>query len=111
MKIELQLTNDQLMAINNQLQKVYEMPVSTDQRENVYKSIAFDLADKFDKKCKNLIKKASLFSQKKKIKISLKFHEAWALQAVLMELIIYMDNEYQKTLIQKTINALDEKLC
>lgn len=111
MKVEIKFSNDTLMAINAQLQEIYNLPVSTIKRENVYKSIGVDLADKFDKKCKTLIKKASLFDQKKRFKMSLKFHEAWALQEILMELVSQVKNEYQKTLIEKTINTLDQKTC
>lgn len=111
MKVELNFSLDTLMAVNKQLQKMYELPVSTVKRENVYKSIGFDLADKFDKKCKTLIKKTSLFDQKKRFKMSLKFHEAWALQEILMELVSDVNNSYQKALIEKTIHNLDQKTC
>ncbi|UAB84998.1 hypothetical protein INR75_02915 [Zunongwangia sp. SCSIO 43204] len=108
MKVELKLKPDTLIAVNKLLQKVYDLPVSTDKRENVYKSIGFDLADKLDKKHKNLIKKADLFSDKA-IKITLKYHEAWALEEILMELIAEEDNPYYKTLQQSMINKINEK--
>ena len=109
MKVELRLKPDTVVAVNKLLQKVYKMPVSNDKRENVYKSIGFDLADKTDKKYKSLIKKADLFSDKP-IKITLKYHEAWALEEILMELIVEEDNPYYKMLSQSMINKLNEKL-
>lgn len=109
MKVELRLKPDTVAAVNKLLQKVYKMPVSTDKRENVYKSIGFDLADKIDKKYKNLIKKADLFNDKP-IKITLKYHEAWALEQIIIELIADEENEYYRTLQQGLINKVNEKL-
>ena len=111
MKIELKFSTDAVVCLNQQLQNVYSLTVSNDKRENVYKSIGYDLADKFDKKCKTLIKKASLFDVKKRHKMSLKFHEAWALQEILSELVDDITNSYQKTLIEKIIHTLDQKTC
>lgn len=97
------------MAINSVLKGVYELPVSNVERENIYKSIGFDLADKFDSKCKSQVRKASLFDSKKKNKITLKFHEAWALHQILMDTLDYVNNAYQKTLISKVIHFLNER--
>lgn len=109
MKIELKMNNDTLMAIAKMLQGVYTMPVSMDRREKVYRSISYDLADKFDAKYRTKIKKSDLFDQKKLTKFSLKFHEAFALQQILMDLIQEVDNDLNRTLAQKVINALDQK--
>ncbi len=109
MKVELRLKPDTVAAVNKLLQKVYKMPVSNDKRENVYKSIGFDLADKIDKKYKNLIKKADLFNDKP-IKITFKYHEAWALEQIIIELIADEENEYYRTLQQGLINKVNEKL-
>lgn len=98
------------MAINSVIKNVYELSVSNDQRENIYKSIGFDLADKFDSKTKALIRKANLFDTAKKIKITLKYHEAWALQMILMEVLPTISNTYQNTLITKVIHFIDERI-
>lgn len=109
MKIELNISTDALMAANKILKEIYNLPVSNDKRENVYKSIGFDLADKFDKKCKTQIKKANLF-EKKKIKLSLKYHEAWALEAIIQDLIgEVIHNEYQKALLTNLTHIINQK--
>ena len=110
MKIELKLTNDELICINNQLQEAYGRRFGTLAMYNVVHSISLDLADKFDAKAKSLIKKANIFSVKRNTKITLKYHEAWALKIFLNEAIQRIDNDYYRTLVQKTINILDQKL-
>lgn len=111
MKIELKLSNDSLIAINHLLKWLYESENSQDKKEKVFKSIGYDLSDKFDAKAKSLVKKATLFDSKKKIKFSLKFHEAWALEQILIDLKPHNPNDYQRNLIQKTINDLNQKLA
>ncbi len=108
MKIELHLSPDTLIAANELLKDIYYLPVSMDKRENVYKSIGFDLADKFDAKAKSQIKKANLF-EKKKIKLTLKYHEAWALEAVIQDLLETVTNEYRKALLLNLANSINQK--
>ncbi|HIB37588.1 hypothetical protein [Mesonia sp.] len=112
MKIEIHLSIDKLIAVDELLQKVYELPVSLDKRENVYKSIGYDLADTFNKKVKTQIKKANLFDEKRK-KITLKYHEAWALEEILKDLLeIYPPtNDYKKILLRSITDKLNQKLA
>ena len=110
MNIEIQLSNDELVLINTQLQKVYATSKGSIAMYNVIASICFGLADTFDKKTKNRIKKSSLFDSKKKTKITLKYHEAFALKFWLYGEEPSITNEYQKTLINKQIANLDQKL-
>lgn len=108
MNIEIKLSVDTVSAVNNLLKQIYELPVSQDKRENIYKSIGFDLADKIDKKYKNLIKKANLFDNKKK-KLSLKYHEAWALEAIIQDLLETVENDYHKSLLRNLTNIINQK--
>ena len=110
MKIELKLSTDELVCINNQLQQSYGRRYDSVEIYNVVHSIAQDLADRFDSKTKSIIKKANLFEAKKKTKISLKYYEAWALKAYLTASIVSIENDYQRTLSQKQINNLDQQL-
>lgn len=110
MKIELKISINALMAANKILKEIYNLPVSMDKRENVYKSIGFDLADKFDSKCKAQIKKANLF-EKKKVKVTLKYHEAWALEAIIQDLLDTVTNDYQKSLLTSLTHSLNQKLA
>lgn len=112
MKVEIHLNIDSLVAVKESLNKLYEMEIPTDKRGRVYCSIGLELADKFESKVKTEIKKGiSLFNTKKKYKIGLKYHEAWALEGCLIELIGSLNNEYKKQLVQFTINQLNQKLA
>ncbi|CDF80598.1 hypothetical protein BN863_28860 [Formosa agariphila KMM 3901] len=110
MKIELKLSNDTLLATHAILQYVYVVSYGNKTLENVHKSIGFELADKFDKKVKTQKKKATLFDQKKKISVTLKYYEAWALKAIATDLIYTCSSDYSKNLVQSLINVLDQKL-
>lgn len=111
MKIELKLSTDELVCINNQLLQSYGRRYDSVEIYNVIHSIIVqDLADRFDSKMKSIIKKVNLFEAKKKTKISLKYYEAWALKAYLTASIASVDNDYQRTLLQKQINNLDQQL-
>lgn len=111
MKIELRINNDALMAVNELLKKIYDLPISVDPIENVYRGIGFDLSDMFDKKARSKVKKANLFDQKKLIKFTLKFQEGWALHKLLINLKPYGENEFIRHQIQTVIDKLDPKVC
>ena len=111
MKIEIKLNNDALIAVSKMLQKIYNLPVSVDKVENVYKSIGYNLADAFDKKVKAKVRKSDLFDQKKLTKFSFPFHEAWALHKLLIELKPYGETEFASHQIQTVIDKLDPKIC
>jgi hypothetical protein len=87
MKIELNLTSDQVFAVAKLLQQVYDLFPSVHTEQLVVRSIAFDLDEKFTKKRKELIKKSSLFEANKIYKMGLKFHEADALRKIIGNLI------------------------
>ncbi|MEO2064468.1 MAG: hypothetical protein ABGW97_15910 [Christiangramia sp.] len=112
MKIELKLSEDTLMAANKVLRELWEMPVSTDERENVFRSIGYDLAQTFETRVKAQIRKANLFDNSKPLKMTLKFHEAWALEAILNDLTHQViTNPYQLSILRKLTNDLNQKLA
>lgn len=110
MKIEITLSSDELVCINNQLQKAYGRTFQQVALYNVVHSIVLELADSFDTKTKTRIKKANIFDSRKKTKITLKYHEAWALKIYLHSEVPTIDNEYQRSLLNKQIANLDQKL-
>lgn len=111
MKIQLQLSNDTLIACNQLLQSVYNESTVLNVPGKVVKSICFDVADKIDSKCRTIIKKTSLFDQKKKHKLTLKYHEAWGLYEALRTLNAEVNNnEYKQSLVQNVINTIHQKL-
>jgi len=112
MKIQIKLKIDALIAVSKMLESIYNLPFSvTSVTENVYISIGYDLADLFDKKVKTKIKKADLFDVKKETKFTLKYHEAWALKKILIELKPYANNTFIELQLQKIIDKLDQHGC
>lgn len=111
MKIEIKITNDALIAISQLIQQVYNVSVSVNYIENVYISIGYDLADMLDKKLKTKIKKADLFDQKKQIKFTFKYHQAWALHQILINLKPLADSTFKQHQTQTVIDKLNAKLC
>ena len=112
MKIEIHLNIDGLVAVNEALKELYEMEPPTDKRGRVYLSIGLELSDKFDSKVKSELKKGvNLFNSKKKFKVGLKYHEAWALEGCLIELIGVLGGGYQSQLVQFAINQINQKIA
>lgn len=111
MKIELKLSTDSIIAVNELLCNVYEVENSIGKKANVHRSIGFDLADKFDRKCKELIKKQCIFNATKKHKITLKYYEAWSLEFIIRELIGHSKSPYSKQLSNLVADQLNQKLA
>jgi len=111
MKVQLHIKPDALIAVHKLLQNVYNLDANQSKLQKVYSSIGFELAEKFEKLYKSKIKSRDLFNHKKSIKLTLKFYQAWALQALLTDMLSLSDNKYQEHHIQTTINQLDQKTC
>lgn len=113
MTIKIKLSNDELLLVDTHLQRVYGGRFETVVLVNVVRSIILQIAEKFNKKVKNRIKKANLFDSRKKNEISLNYHEAWAIK-------LYLNNEYEgldeytqsweRNVFLKLINNLDQQL-
>jgi hypothetical protein len=110
MKIELKLTADQVFAVAKLMQQVYEFK-PTETQQKLMRSIAIDVADKYTNKQVAIYSKQSLFDVKKLYKISLKFHEAYALCSVLKLFIHSVNDVYSNTILNKIIAILDQKLA
>ncbi|MDB0600718.1 hypothetical protein PL373_06075 [Tenacibaculum maritimum] len=110
MTLKFKFTNDMLMATHQILKNVYNPTSSLLKEQKIIRSIGFELADLFEKKCKKQIEKVSLFDQTKKTTLSLKYHQAWALQSLIIDLIYLHDSPFQKVQLQKIINLIDKEL-
>lgn len=109
MKVELKLTADTINAAARLLEKVYDLPAPLGQSEKIIRSIAYDVADTMLSKQKTIRKKLNLFDAKKKHKISLKYHEAFALYNILNELNINVSDDYNRTILNKLKDELHQK--
>ena len=110
MKIDLILLPETFVIITATLQAIYNSKAHT-RREKSTLSIATDVTKKIETKTFNFKGKNDLFSQKKKVKISLKHHEADMLELLLIDQIKYADEIYIKQQIQNVINQLNQKLA
>lgn len=110
MKIDLKLNPENAIIIAATLEAVYNTRATT-RREKSTLSIALDVAAKLDGKAVALKAKRNLFDAQKKIKISLKFHEADMLELLLIQQIKTVTDTYINNQIQKTINDLNQKLA
>jgi hypothetical protein len=110
MKIEIALTPEAAIIIAATIQSVYNTKAHTRRHKSTL-SIALDVAAKLDGKAVHLKAKMNLFDSKKKIKVSLKFHEADMLELLLLDQIKGVQDVYIKCQIQKTIDVLNQKLA
>lgn len=110
MKINLSLTPENAIIIAATIQAVYNSKGFT-RREKSTLSIALDVASKLDGKAVHLKATANLFDAKKRIKVSLKFHEADMLELLLIQQMKDVHEPYIRMEIQKTINDLNQKLA
>lgn len=109
MKIELNLTAEEIFTVTTVLNPIYTAKAIKREGKSLF-SIGLDLVDKFETKSKSLKKKQNLFDSKKKHKISLKFHEADALERILIDQKQYVDLPFMVFQIQKVIDILNQKL-
>ena len=110
MNIGISLKLETLRVLSIAIEDIYNTRPTVNRMEKVYRSIGFDLAKMIESKYKAAKRKYSnLFDNDKEIKITLKFHEAWALIEILRELVPATVNEYDKNHLQQIIADLDEK--
>lgn len=110
MKIALKLNPDTAIIIAATIEAVYNSKALT-RKEKSTLSIALDVASKLDAKAINVKAKRNLFDAKKKISITLKFHEADMLEMLLIQQMKGVEQPYIRQEIQKAINQLNQKLA
>lgn len=111
MKIDLKLSNDQIMATSKLLEHLEDRKAFVNSSEKLAYSIAIEVYGVFQNKKKNLIKKANLFDAKTKTKITLKYYEAFGLSAFIDTLIHTVNNDYFRTILQKMNDEIKQKLA
>lgn len=110
MKINIKLAPETALIIAATIEAVYNTKAYTRRHKSTL-SIALDVAAKLDGKAVALKGKMNLFDPKKKINISLKFHEADMLELLLIQQLVGIQELYIRQQIQKTINELNQKLA
>lgn len=111
MKIKLSLSQDSVDLLAKLLDRVYQLNISMLNMEGkAMYTIGFTLADKFDKKNKQLKKKANLLNTNDLVQLTLPYHEAFALYGILKEFIGFVANHRDVNTLRILINTLDQKL-
>ena len=110
MKVILKLNPETAIIIAATIEAVYNNKALT-RKEKSTLSIALDVASKLDGKAVSIKAKQNLFDAKKKISISLKFHEADMLEMLLIQQMKGVEQPYIRQEIQKAINQLNQKLA
>jgi hypothetical protein len=104
--IKLQLTPDQLIALDNFLSQVDEKYKPITMEGKSIKSMSYNIIDKVRTKTIKMQRDFGLFDQKKPISQVLSYHEAFALFSLLSLLISASPNVY----LQQTHDFLHQKL-
>lgn len=110
MKIELKISPDQLLATASVLEDVDTVRAASS-HEKLMLSIAYDLKDKLCSKSSKAKRRPDVFSKGKKVTISLKFYEAWALEKILIERKAVLVNDFSKSMVQTVINLLNQQMA
>jgi len=112
MKIELKLTADEINYLDRTtitVQDIDYKQLSKDKR-SAY-TIMLDVSDKLTVKAKQINRKTDLFEQRKKHKITLKWHEAETLEQYIDVFRDYQDDPYKANLARKIMMQLNQKLA
>ncbi|MBP4139977.1 hypothetical protein [Flavobacterium geliluteum] len=109
MKIIIKTNADGLQAVNKLLATLEYYGMTTSEQLTL-KSIARDVALKFEKKWETARDNQTLFDVKKKYSIALKYHEAYAPEKLIMTLIGTCDDVRSKTALNKIKDFINQKM-
>lgn len=104
-------TADQVFAIAKLLEQVYHLYPATTPEQKSLRSIAFELEETFSAKRKKLIKSNDLFEQDKTHSIKLKYHEEWALQTIIADLLSTVTDIKAQNDLRIVSDYLHQKNC
>ncbi|MBS1535335.1 MAG: hypothetical protein JST78_09675 [Bacteroidetes bacterium] len=116
MKLELKLTADQIGFIVTTFESIGKISMADVQglviQTGISKptlSIIVDVYDKFADKFKSIGRKSGIFDQDKKYTISLKYHEAYAINAYLTA-TSFAHNPHQQSMSEMVKDKIQRKL-
>lgn len=109
--ISLKLSNDQVLATCKLLELLEGVVPTTTINEKLTYSIVLEVYALFYNKKKNIIKKASLFDEKAKTKITLKYYEAFGLSLFFNTFLDTVNDHYSQTILNKMDAEIKQKLA
>jgi hypothetical protein len=110
MKIQLKINADGIAAVSKLLEQVYYLK-NENKEVRQLQSICFDVVNKFAKAYRAVLENHNLFDTKKKYSINLKYHEAYALEMVIISLIETVNDDLAKNKLNQIKDFLNQKLA
>ncbi|KGO88406.1 hypothetical protein Q765_00370 [Flavobacterium rivuli WB 3.3-2 = DSM 21788] len=114
MNIDLKLTPDEIGYLNNVLSDAANVDVATfarSERQNkVVISILAGVSETVEDKFKALSRKQNLFDAKKKYKLSLQYHEAYAINIIVCGRTTKERDPHRRLMANKLFTTIDAKL-
>jgi predicted site-specific integrase-resolvase len=109
--IKLEITPDQIMALEKLMNQVDSLYKPTTPQGKAIRSISFEVSDKINSRYRKLLKNTDLFKNKKPVEIAFNYHQAFALFEILNTLLPHINCDVStKTEFQKTHDFLHQKL-
>lgn len=109
MKITLKLSADAIFAIDTAVSNFAAVKNSPTKDILVAVSVATDIKCKFSRKVNLILPTVRL--QKKRFKITLKYHEAYALEHILRIYADLVENDYDRHLLIDVAGQLNQKMA
>jgi hypothetical protein len=110
MKIQLKINADGIAAVSKLLEQVYYLK-NEKSHIKMLQSICFEVSNKVTKAYRSVLEYHNLFDAKKKYSINLKYHEAYALEMVIISLIETVNDDLAKNKLNQIKDFLNQKLA
>lgn len=115
MKIKLKLSPDQILNIDRLLSSLFgevKLMASISIQDRVVASLGLELSDIFHTRARKMIREANLFQNNKRARsLTLKYHQAWALeQLIIAGLNKLENNEYRTAILMQLANEINQKI-
>jgi hypothetical protein len=112
MKVKIDTKTDTILAAEIMVKAascadLFTSMMTKEQRTHL--SILFDLCDRIESRAKTIRRMSSVM--KKKVSLSLKYHEAVLLETYARENEVFPMSDYQHTLLNTLANQLNQKLA
>ena len=110
MKIKLKINADSIASVNKLTEQIYYYGKLT-REQRLIQSICLEIANKFHKAYKTAIENNNIFDCSKKQTIILKYHEAYALEQLIILLIHTVNDDLAKNQLNQIKDFINQKLA
>lgn len=110
MKIKLKIHPDAILAIDRMFENARSVhPIDASITERVTLSLGHELSDMFHTRARQITREANLLNITKKKSLTLKYHQAWALEQIIRQQAPDT-NPYKAALLRSFADKLNQKL-